>query len=116
MINDLLLSSHQTICELRSERNQREARVLELEKELSDYECKWKESEVEMTRNRQNLSEVKQKCASLTDEVGIKKNYKKPGDGACRQAGTAPPPTNKNRNKKPFLKTLYQCPTSFNRS
>jgi len=57
------------VSELRSERNQREARVLHLETELSQYELKWKETEVEVNRTRQNLSEVKHKCSSLTDEL-----------------------------------------------
>jgi len=75
-LRDSLSASHHNtselekgISELRSERNQKEARVLQVEKELGKFEAKWKESEVEMNRNRQSLTDYKQKCSTLTDQI-----------------------------------------------
>jgi len=59
----------QIVGELRVERNQREARISQLEKELQSSEKLRNECKVESNRARQELTEYKQKCASVQDEV-----------------------------------------------
>lgn len=59
------------IGKLRAERNQREAVISKLEKDLKVIECRRKEIEVETNRTRQQLTESKQKCSNLESEVSF---------------------------------------------
>ncbi|XP_078484392.1 uncharacterized protein LOC100181379 isoform X2 [Ciona intestinalis] len=67
--NHKLLESEKMVSELRVERNQREAKISELGRELGKFENQKKENEVESNQARQQLTEAKQRCSELSEEV-----------------------------------------------